>query len=799
MIFATVAFDRDVGLAPDELKFLDRDPPTHSPEEVRGVAARCYGLRGDLHALGSERDQNFRIDTDDGISFVFKIANKNETAEVIDFQIGALRHIAAQDASLPVPRIVPGVDGALLQEVRFADGADYIVYALSHLDGIILSEKTCRLGTVIQRHLGTLMARVNIALRGYFHPAAIQQHPWNIETCTRLRHLSKYIVDEDHKTDVDRVFQRMSERIIPRLHALRHQVIHQDAHADNVLVDATDVTKITGLIDFGDLLYGPLVADIAVACDGAPQGSPDIVTPACEFVAGFDLELPLEDNEVDLIFDLVCARNAMTATIAAARLALAPEQPAHIDSPQPYIERLRELNRVGRAEFTRRLRTACRFPVFCPSTVEEALSADEEAGLVAARHSLMGRRTTHFYERPMHFERARGPWLYATDGHRYLDCYNNVPQVGHCHPHVVRAISRQAAALNTNTRYLYSSALEYADRLTSKLAPHLSACIFVNSGSEANDVAWQMAKLLTGNSGAIIMEDAYHGVTDVIRLFSPGRPGAKLPDFLQGLVVPDPYRGPFREGDADLVTKYAADADRALAELGESGHGVAAFMIDSAFCSSGVPDVPDGYMRAVEEKIRGAGGLMICDEVQSGFGRMGQWWGHEHHGVHADIVTMGKPVGNGHPLGVVVTTDEILNLFIDRTRLFSTFGGNTVACAAGNAVLDVIEQEALIDRSRAIGDYLRDELRALAARHELIGNVRGYGMVTGLEFVIDRSKRTPATTETAQLLELMRRHGVLVGSEGRDANILKLRPALIFRKEHVDLFTDALDRSLGVL
>lgn len=190
---------------------------------------------------------------------------------------------------------------------------------------------------------------------------------------------------------------------------------------------------------------------------------------------------------------------------------------------------------------------------------------------------------------------------------------------------------------------------------------------------------------------------------------------------------------------------------------------------------------------------------MICDEVQSGFGRMGQWWGHEHHGVRADIVTMGKPVGNGHPLGVVATTDEILNLFIDKTRLFSTFGGNTVACAAGNAVLDVIEQENLIANAKTIGNYMRMEIGNLARTHDLIGDIRGQGMVSGLEFVSDRKTRSPATKETARLLELMRQRRVLVGSEGRDANILKLRPALIFRKEHVDRFIDALDNSLAAL
>ena len=780
-----------------EIKFLDRNPPSHDLEAVHQVTTRCYGLSGRLHALDSERDQNFLVESGDGKRYVLKIANRAEAIDVIEFQIGALRHIAQTDPALPVPRVIRCPRGLDYHTVRFPDGSDHVIYLLSYLDGIVLEETAiaCQPGTY--RRLGAFMARVDIALRGYFHPAADQQHPWNIASCMRLRALTTHI--DRGREEVERVLDHMQLVVAPRLAALRHQVVHQDAHNGNILVDPDDPGTITGLIDFGDMLHGTLVAEVAVACDSIPFDADDVVTPVCDIVSGFDTMLALDEDEIDLIFDMVCARNALTVAVVAARAALTPEQPAHILSPDPYVGRLRKLNEIGRDEFTRRLRKACRFPARCPTDEGGALSPDEEDRLIAARHVLMGRKTTHFYERPMHFERARGPWLHATDGRRYLDCYNNVPQVGHCHPHVVRAIARQAAALNTNTRYLYSSALEYAERLTRKLEPHLTACIFVNSGSEANDVAWQMAKLVTGNSGAVIMEDAYHGVTDVIRHFSPGHPDTQPPPFLRGLIVPDPYRGPYREDDSDIVQHYAADADRAITELDVAGFGTAAFMVDSAFCSSGVPDVPDGYLRAVEAKVRSAGGLLICDEVQSGFGRMGQWWGHEHHGVRADIVTMGQPVGNGHPLGVVVTTDEILNRFIDKTRLFSTFGGNTVACAAGNAVLDVIEDEDLVARSKEIGDYLRVQILGLAAKHDLIGNVRGHGMVTGLEFVRDRSERTPATAETARLLEIIRDNGVLVGSEGRDANVLKLRPALIFGKDHVDIFIEALDKSLAAI
>ena len=763
---------------------------------MREVVARCYGLRGDLHPLRSERDQNFRITAADGARYILKIANRSESVDVVDFQLGALRHIRAIDPALPIPRVKKTVGDRTFEQTAFSNGVEHIVYLLGYLDGVPLAatdQADCR---ATRQRLGALMAHIDIALQGYFHPAARQQHPWNVATCARLAPLTVHIPDSADRRRIDEVFSHMARAVTPRLRRLRHQVIHQDAHTDNVLVDPDDDYRITGLIDFGDLLYGTLAAEIAVACDSVPYTADDLVTPVCEIAAAFDAELPLREEEVDLVYDLLCARAALTATVVEARAALTPEQPAHIRSAQPAIARLHKLQELGRTAFNRRLRRACRFPVFCPKTPQDALSADDEEQLIAARRNLLGRKTTHFYRRPMHFERGLGPWLYATDGHRYLDFYNNVPQVGHCHPHVVRAIARQAGALNTNSRYLYSSVLEYAERLTAKLAPHLTACIFVNSGSEANDVAWQMAKLVTGNSGAIIMEDAYHGVTDVIRQFSPGRPDKPLPPFLCGLIVPDPYRGPYRESDPDIVAHYAADADRAITELGNAGHALAAFVIDSAMCSSGVPATPDGYLRSVAEKVRAAGGLMICDEVQSGFGRMGQWWGHEYHGVEADIVTLGKPVGNGFPLGVVVTTDAILNRFMDQTRLFSTFGGNAVACAAGNAVIDVIENEALIEQGREVGDYLRACLSNLADTHALIGDVRGVGMVSGVEFVSDRETRKPATAETARLLERMREQRVLVGSDGRNANILKLRPALVCRQSHVDQFVAALDRSL---
>lgn len=780
------------------IKFLDRANPQLALDDVREKIRKCYGISGEFASLDSERDQNYRITTTAGDAVVLKISNALDAPDIIDFQTAALQHIEASAPSLPVPRVILTLAGKRFAVLQFNDRQRHVVHMLSWLPGQPMATASGDLSPA-RRELGGLVAAVDGALQDFFHPAADHDHPWNIGKLARFLPLTRHIENAADRKLVTTVLEAAIAATLPALARLRHQVVHQDAHGDNVLLDPGDPTRIVGLLDFGDMTFGSVAAEIAVACEGTVGSCDDAVDAICDVVAGYDAASPLLEPEIDLIYDLVMARSALTATIFFARKALANDNGTHMASAQPTLERLRELQSAGRRAVTQRLRSACRFPAWCPDSPDEALDEPAELDYFAARKSLLGKNTTYFYSRPLHFERASGCFLHGTDGHAYLDCYNNVPQVGHCNPHVVKAIARQAAALNTNTRYLYGNILEYAQRLTDKLAPHLDACIFVNSGSEANDVAWQMAKATTGNSGGLLMEDAYHGITEPIREFSPGHPATPLPDHLRGLLVPDPYRGPYRENEPELATRYAADADRAIAELHQSGQGVAAFMVDSAFCSSGVPDVPLGYLRAVAGKVQAAGGLMICDEVQSGFGRMGQWWGHEYHGVTADIVTLGKPVGNGHPLGVVITSQARLNEFIDRTRLFSTFGGNPVACAAGLAVLDVIEREQLIEHGVEVGDYLRAQLRELAARHELIGDVRGRGMLGGLEFVSDRKARAPATRETARLLELMRERRVLVGKEGRDGNILKLRPALVFERDHVDLFVAALDDALNTL
>jgi 4-aminobutyrate aminotransferase-like enzyme len=422
-------------------------------------------------------------------------------------------------------------------------------------------------------------------------------------------------------------------------------------------------------------------------------------------------------------------------------------------------------------------------------------AASDIQNLLARRRALMGSQLYMFYDPPLHLVRGEGVWLYDAKGRAYLDVYNNVPHVGHCHPQVVEAIARQAARLNTNTRYLYDEVLDYAERLTATLPAGLDVAAFVNSGSEAVDLAWRMAKAHTGQRGALVMEEAYHGWTDAVEALSPAGKAESAPH-VRMLIAPDSYRGAHGPDGA----RYANDADRAIDSLQAAGLRPAAFIVDPGFCTNGILEPMPGYLDRVFDRMRAAGAVCIADEVQTGFGRCGSnMWGFGLHGVTPDIVTMGKPVANGHPLGVVVTRREIMGAFMSRTSFFSTFGGNNVACAAGMAVLEVLEREQLQASAQKVGEHLKAGLRALMKKHDVIGDVRGMGLVIGVELVTDRKAKAPASKETKRVLNLMRDHGVLVGYEGRAANIVKVRPPMPFKIEHADQTVDAMDKALRAL
>lgn len=405
----------------------------------------------------------------------------------------------------------------------------------------------------------------------------------------------------------------------------------------------------------------------------------------------------------------------------------------------------------------------------------------------------MGSAYRLFYDQPLHLVRGEGVWLFDADGNKYLDMYNNVPHVGHCHPRVVDAISRQASTLNTHTRYLHENVLNLAERLTGKFSDDLDTAMFCCTGTEANELALRIARRCTGGTGIIVTDSAYHGNSQAIYEISTDTiPPEDVPDYVVTVPAPDIYRGAYR--DADAGARYAANVNEALALLQSRGIKPAAFVIDTIISSSGVVAPPAGYLSRVAEIVRDAGALFVADEVQPGFGRTGRhFWGFEADGVAPDIVTMGKPMGNGHPLSAVVTRRDLVDRFSGFGRYFNTFGGNPVSCAAGLAVLDIIDSENLQQNALEVGRHLIDGLWKLADDHLCIGDVRGTGLFLAVELVTDRDERTPATELTSRVVNDLRDRGVLTGAIGPDANILKLRCPMVLTRANADFALNALD------
>jgi len=405
------------------------------------------------------------------------------------------------------------------------------------------------------------------------------------------------------------------------------------------------------------------------------------------------------------------------------------------------------------------------------------------------------------YREPLKIVRGEGVWLYDQHGEAYLDVVNNVCHVGHCHSRVVAAGQAQMARLNTNTRYLHDNLVEYALRLTATLPEPLSVVFLTNSGTEANDLALRLARTHTRARGTLVLDHAYHGHSPSMVELSPykfnGKGGEGQAPHVGVVAMPDTYRGAFRD-PAAAGHQYAGLLPAEIAGLRGRGFDPAAFYCESLLGCGGQIVPPDGYLREAYATIRAAGGVCLADEVQVGFGRAGEhFWAFERQGVVPDIVTMGKPIGNGHPIGAVVTTPEIAASFVTGMEYFNTFGGNPVSCAIALAVLDVIADERLQENARMVGGLLMDGLRELQRRHECIGDVRGCGLFIGAELVSDPAARTPDRARARQVVEAMKARHVLLSTEGPDDNVLKIKPPLVFSRRDAGEFLEKLDTVLG--
>jgi 4-aminobutyrate aminotransferase-like enzyme/Ser/Thr protein kinase RdoA (MazF antagonist) len=785
------------------------------PAEAERIARDLYGLAVTISALPGERDCNFRLRTAEAPGadapgtatreFVLKIHDVAVDAESTECLVSVLDHLAEQDPALPVPRLFPTQQGDAVG--RFSsEGVDYSTCLVSFLPGRLLAAMPP--STLLLQNLGATLARVDRALQGFFHPSLTRRLAWDVRRLPELAQFSGYIQSAALRDAVDRVSSALRTGL-PRLRGLRSQAIHGDCHAANLLVDA-DGQSICGILDFGDMIHAPRIFEPAVAMSELLTEAVSPFDSVAAVLRGYVQSQTLQTDEVELLFDIVTARHAVTLLVHAWRREHDPPGARVLDEAAVHSGRsLQWLLNSDRGALTRAWHEAAGTLPTETSLAVPAAGRFDAAGAGAAhpdaahsdaaqavnlarRHRLMGAGAELFYEKPLHLVRGAGVWLYDARDRAYLDVYNNVPHVGHAHPTVVAAIQRQTATLATHTRYLHENILQYAEQLTARLPVHLDACIFVNSGSEANDVAWRMAQMATGHRGGLVMDHAYHGITDAVAALTPGV--GKPRDPKVATIAPPPRHVRVSVGmTAAELDAAAQDADGAIARLAEQGLGPAAFFVDSSLTSSGVFDPPAAWAAAVSARVRAAGGLIVADEVQYGLGRSGShFWGFERRGLRPDIVTMGKPVGNGYPMGVVVANRSLIEAFQAAYGFFSTFGGNAVAAAAGLAVLEVLDREQLMANAAATGGYLREQLESVAARHECLGEVYGAGLLLGVE-VVGRDAAEAKLRNKRIVNALATESRILIGYEGPQASILKLRPPMPFRREHADRLVQAID------
>jgi 4-aminobutyrate aminotransferase-like enzyme/Ser/Thr protein kinase RdoA (MazF antagonist) len=740
-----------------EGEVLSSAAPRFPDDEIVRLVSTSYGVTGRvLRTLNSERDQVVLL-ADAERQLVVKLSNESETWTNIDLEESAALWAVAADPALPLstPLALQGTDVRHAVVKHPTTGATHFLRAYERLSGSAsLSGAELSASTVVA--YGATAARTARALRGFFHPAAGRRLLWHVEERGKTHELVEHIADRDTRALVEAAFAGFEERAAPRWAGLRAQVVHGDLTLDNLLVDDGDVT---GVLDLGDLTHSTLVFDIAAAFGslaGTLHGD-DLFRTLRLFLDGFRSVMPLEPEELAVLGDTVALRAALTLCISHWRADAHPENATYIRAwDEISLSLLRQFEELGHEAVTRRLGG----PVAPPDT----------AARVQRRAAVFGTALAPLtYSRPLHLVSGAGATMTDSDARSYIDAYNNVPVVGHAHPRVSGRIGDQARLLSTNLRYLHPSAIELGERLVATMPSGLDTVLLVNSGSEATDLAWRLAVAATGRTGALVTGFAYHGVTTAATALSPEEwRGEWKPDQVERFDVP-------RDQQPDLTSVTDA-AER----LRTSGHEPGLLIVDTTYTSDGILTPGPAYHEALGAAAREAGALVVADEVQAGFGRTGEHlWSFHGAGLAPDLVTLGKPMGNGYPLAAVITRGSYVEALGREAEFFSTFAGSPVAAVAGLAVLDVIEDEGLIAHTAEMGDLLRSLLREGTAGCPAVQDVRGRGLLVGVDLA-----GTPSR-EVAGVLDRAREQGVLIGTTGPRYDVLKIRPPLVVTPDQI--------------
>jgi 4-aminobutyrate aminotransferase-like enzyme/Ser/Thr protein kinase RdoA (MazF antagonist) len=763
--------------------------PQFSLVEAGELILGLFGMDGSLRPLASYSDQNFLLEAPTG-RFVLKIAHLEESADALDLQNQAMLHLQGK-LPFAIPRPIASKEGQLLCRAPF--GPPHLVRLLNFLPGAFLAQRLPQ--PDFWPHLGAGMARLVLELSGLEHPARRRHHAWSL---LNLPDLPLPSVDSQTGLLARRARSMFSEQVLPLKSQLPWGLIHNDGNDHNLLLNP-DGSELAALIDFGDMDEAPRLVELAVTATYAMMQQADPIARLQALLAGWQSHLPLSELEWHALWPMILGRLSLSLHHSLAASAADPDQDYVQVSSLPAQRLLSwalEQDGPGLVAELRRRSLAPTVPGAASAGVNPAWAAPANpnhasvASLLARRQTRLAANLSLAYDQPLHIVRGEGCWLYDSSGRAYLDCVNNVAHVGHCHPFVVAATARQNALLNTNTRYLHEAILDLADSLCALLPAHLDTCFFVNSGSEANDLALRLASTWSGRSGVYCLEAAYHGHLERLIGISPykclGPGGIGLAQ--HAVMLPLPFALP------GLAPPSVQDALAIMDLAWRRGFRPAAFIAESIPGCAGQRTLPPDYLPALQAKLVQQGGILIADEVQTGLGRTGEhFWAFQSTGLQPDVVTVGKPLGNGHPVAAVITRREIAQAFANGMEYFNTFGGNPVSCVTARAVLDVLEREKLQANAASTGRYLLERLRGLAAGLPALADVRGLGFFLGLEWQ-DPQTGQAASEKVREVINAMAREGILLSSDGPQRNVIKIKPPMVFSLPHADLLADTLHR-----
>ena len=779
------------GLPENRQKQFNTIPMTFSEATIQNLVKEHYDLDVNVKTLNGYDELNFLLSNEKNEKYILKISNESHPFPFLEAQVKIIQHLTKSAISDFFQHFCINKQGQELTKIE-ADSKTYYLRILNFLEGDFWVEKNTK-SADLYYNLGSFMGNMDHVLQDFSHPAMHRNYTWDISRASDANDNLKHILNHEKRRIAGYFLLQFDTEVLPQIHHLRHAYIHNDANDYNILVQDNHVG---GLIDFGDMIYTALINNLAITCTYAMLGEEDPLAVAALIVEGYHKSYALTEKELDLLYYLIAGRLCISVTQSAYNASLDSNNEHHFITEKPAWDLLFQLIKINPIKAQDTFRRVCGF--------EGVINTDDYAALLEIRQKNIGRNLSISYKDKLKIVKGALQYIYDDKGRTFVDCVNNPSHVGHCHPVVVRRMQKQIATLNTNTRYLNDTIIEYSEKLTATLPPALSVCYFVNSGSEANDLAIRMSRHYTKQKDIIVLDHAYHGTSTVAMEMSPykfdSKGGFGKMPWIHKAINPDLYRGPYKYGDANAGKKYAADVQRIIEDLKKEGKAPAVFICETLLGVGGQIPLPENYLKTTYEYVRAAGGVCIADEVQVGFGRIGDhFWGFELQNVVPDIVVLGKPIGNGHPLAAVIVTNEIADAFNNGMEYFNTFGGNPVSMTAGLAVLDVIQEEEMQQHALEVGNHLMDGLRNLMEKYPIISDVRGHGLFIGAEMVKDQLTMEPAVTEIDIVVEKMKEKGFLLSTDGPLHNVLKIKPPMPFNKQNADEMIRFLDIALSEL